>query len=400
VLAEEGAVVPVGEVVAVVAKAGETFDLGDLIRKAKEEISGQAPAESAAPEAAPAAAAAAAPAKGREGKERVKASPRARRIAEEKNVNLADVTGTGPGGSITEEDVLRAAEAKVAPPQVEAKASSLARNLAEKEGVDLGKVEGTGTRGRIMMADVAAAAGQAGPPALPPLFGQAIPMTQMRKVIAKRMVQSAFTAPHICLYIDVEMDEVIAYREKVVEGFEKQHKVRLSFNDLLIKAVGLTIREFPYLNAMIRGEEVYIQPEINVGLAVAVPEGLVVPAIPKADASGLAAIARARADLVERARTGKLTLEEMERGTFTITSLVQHEIACFTAIINPPQSGILSVGKTADQLAMKDGQVIVKKVARLGLSLDHRVIDGAMGAAFLQALKMKIENPSLTFMQA
>ena len=160
----------------------------------------------------------------------------------------------------------------------------------------------------------------------------------------------------------------------------------------------MSIREFPMLNATVKGEEIYIHPDINVGLAVAMEEGLIVPAIPQADQAGLGKIAKMRSDMVERARAGRLKLEEIERGTFTISSLAQFEITFFTAILNPPQSGILSVGKTVDQLALKNGEVIVKKVARFGLSVDHRIIDGAVAAAFLQSLKKKIETPVFSFL--
>ena len=184
----------------------------------------------------------------------------------------------------------------------------------------------------------------------------------------------------------------------MLSDFEKQFGVRISVNDFLIKAVALTIREFPMLNAMVRGEEIYIHPDVNVGLAVAMQEGLIVPAIPQTDRMGLGQIARMRADLVERARAGRLKMEEIERGTFTLSSLAQFEITFFSAILNPPQSGILSVGKTMDQLALREGQVITKKVTRLGLSVDHRIIDGAVAAAFLQSLKKKMEKPAYSFL--
>jgi pyruvate dehydrogenase E2 component (dihydrolipoamide acetyltransferase) len=191
------------------------------------------------------------------------------------------------------------------------------------------------------------------------------------------------------------MDQLLELREEIVEEFEKEFEVRVSINDFLIKAVALSLLEFPLLNAMVKGEEITIHPDINIGLAVAMEEGLIVPAIAKADQLELGRIAEMRADLVDRARLGKLKLEEIERGTFTISSLAQFDIVFFTAILNPPQTGILSVGKTCNQLAMKDGQVVMKKVARYGLSVDHRIIDGAVAAAFLQSLKRKLENPAL-----
>jgi pyruvate dehydrogenase E2 component (dihydrolipoamide acetyltransferase) len=333
----------------------------------------------------------------------IRAVPAARRRAEREGIDLSLVEGSGPGGIILEKDIehFRITQGAVEGTLVTEKihASSLARKLAEKRGVPLETVEGTGTRGRIVMGDVIKATEK--PVILikeKGIFGQTIPMTQMRKVIAKRMAQSAFTAPHIYFFTDVEMDELIRFRERIVEDFEKEFKVRISINDFLIKAVGLTIRMFPMLNAMARGEEIYIMPDINVGLAVAIEEGLIVPAIPQTDQIGLGRIAQMRADLVDRARAGKLKLEEIERGTFTVTSLAQFDVVFFTAILNPPQSGILSIGKTFDRLTLKEEQVVVKKISRFGLSVDHRIVDGAVAAAFLQSLKRKLENPTYTFM--
>jgi pyruvate dehydrogenase E2 component (dihydrolipoamide acetyltransferase) len=333
----------------------------------------------------------------------IRAVPAARRRAEREGIDLSLVEGSGPGGIILEKDIehFRITQGAVEGTLVTEKihASSLARKLAEKRGVPLETVEGTGTRGRIVMGDVIKATEK--PVILikeKGIFGQTIPMTQMRKVIAKRMAQSAFTAPHIYFFTDVEMDELVKLREKILGDFEKQFNVRLSINDFIIKAVALTIREFPMLNAMVKGEEIHVMPEINIGLAVAMEEGLIVPAIPRADQLGLGKIAEMRADMVERARLGKLKLEEIERGTFTVSSLAQYDVIFFTAILNPPQSGILSIGKTCDQLALKEGQVITKKIARFGLSVDHRIIDGTVAAAFLQSLKKRLEDPTFTFM--
>jgi len=332
----------------------------------------------------------------------IRAVPAARRRAEREGIDLSLVEGSGPGGIILEKDIehFRITQGAVEGTLVTEKihASSLARKLAEKRGVPLETVEGTGTRGRIMMGDVIKAVEK---PVVPSeekaIFGQTIPMTQMRKVIARRMAQSAFTAPHIYFFNDVEMDKLNQFREEMLPDFEKQFNLRISINDLFIKAVALTIREFPVLNAMVKGEEIYVMPDINVGLAVAMEEGLIVPAIPQADQLGLERIAQMRSDLVDRAKKGKLKLEEIERGTFTISSLAQYDITFFTAILNPPQSGILTIGKTCDHLALKGSQVIVKKVARFGLSVDHRIVDGAVAASFLQSLKNRLENPTVTF---
>jgi pyruvate dehydrogenase E2 component (dihydrolipoamide acetyltransferase) len=341
---------------------------------------------------------------------KIKAVPAARWKAKRNGIDLSLVKGSGPGGVILPRDI---EQAKITHRAVESivktetiRASNLARKLAEKRGVRLETAKGTGTRGRIMMNDVIRASesptslGPEGekPKKGPSILGQTFPMTQMRKVIAKRMAQSASTAPHVHFFTDVGMDQLVQLREGILEDFEKEFKARISINDFLIKGVALIIREFPVFNAMVKGEEIFIHPDINVGLAVALQEGLIVPAIPQADRLGLGRIAQMRTDLVERARTGKLKLEEIERGTFTVSSLAQFDILFFTAILNPPQSGILTVGKTADQLYFKEGQVATKKVAHLGLSVDHRIIDGAVAAAFLQSLKKRLENPTSMLM--
>ena len=328
----------------------------------------------------------------------VQAMPAARKLARELGIDLASLKGTGPDGVIQVKDVEGAAKPaiKSSPGEVAAKASTLARRLAEKEDVDLAQVKGTGVRGRIMRSDVAAHMKRAS--TATPAFGTRISMGTVRRVIARRMSESAFTAPHIYFFTEIWLEPLLEFREKVAPDFEKYFGLRPSVNDFLIKAVALNILDFPVLNGQIEGEEIYIKPEINVGLAVAVEEGLVVPAIARADLAGLVEISRQRADLVERARRGRLTLEEMDRGTFTVSSLAQFDITHFTAILNPPQAGIISVGKTDEKVVLIDGQVRQKRIAVMGLSVDHRIVDGAMAADFLQNLKWKLERPAFTFL--
>lgn len=229
-------------------------------------------------------------------------------------------------------------------------------------------------------------------------FGRIILMDGMRKTIARRLSSSAFTAPHVAFYADIHMDPLLSYRESILDAFQDRYGLRPSINDFLIKAVALTIREFPLLNGAIQEDEIHILPNINVGLAVALADGLVVPAITDADNNGLLEIVRQRSDLVERALKGRLTMAEMERGTFTISSLAQYEITFFTSILNPPQSGILSVGKTRDELALVDGEVKVRHIASMGLAVDHRIIDGVVAAEFMRDLKKKLETPAFTFL--
>jgi len=314
--------------------------------------------------------------------------PAGRKLARDQGIDLSAVTGTGPDGVILLRDV-RAAVSGAG-----MKASTLARRLAEKEGTPLAGIAGTGVRGRVMVSDVERAVADARSPD----FGKVIPMDNIRRVIARRMSESAFTAPHIYFFADVAMDPLLGFRKQVSEDFEKKFGLRPSVNDFLIKAVALNILDFPIMNAQARGQEIHVQPEINVGLAVAMDNGLMVPAIAQADRAGLADIARQRMDLVRRARAGKLTADEMGRGTFTISSLAQYDIVCFTAILNPPQSGILSIGKTREELYLDKGEVKARTIATFGLSVDHRIIDGAVAADFLQNLKWKLERPAFTFL--
>lgn len=315
--------------------------------------------------------------------------PAARKLALEKGLDISAITATGPDGVILLQDVKAASVAQ------KVNVSALARRLAEKKGVGLETIEGTGVRGRIMRHDVQQSISDARAPGL----GKVITMGSMRQVIARRMSASAFTAPHIYFFTDIHLDPLLDFRREIMADFEKEIGLRVSVNDFLIKAVSLNILDFPILNATVKDQEIYILPEINVCLAVALDDGLIVPALVNTDTAGLVDIIRQRTDLVKRARSGQLTMEELERGTFTISSLAQYDVTHFTAIINPPQSGILSVGKQRDELYLSDdGAVKTRKVATFGLSVDHRIIDGVVAADFLQNLKTKMERPSFTFL--
>jgi pyruvate dehydrogenase E2 component (dihydrolipoamide acetyltransferase) len=386
----EGAEVPITKIVTVVLAKGES--LPDWFLREKEAVQKGIPAPASEAVSSPPAARPVAP---------VKAAPAARKLAEQKGIDLSEVKPTGPHGTIMIKDV----EAYLASPpesaaEKAAKATPVARKVAEDLRVPLKGVPGTGVLGRVMKEDVLRAAAGVEPAARAEgMWGKVIPMSNKRQVIARRMAQSAFTSPHVYFFAEVSMEGLIHLRDSIMEDFEKAFQVRISINDFLIKAVALAIRDFPLLNSRIQGEkEVYVSPEINIGLAVALEDGLIVPAIPRADRSGLGEIAQLRLDLVGRARQGKLTHEEIDRGTFTISSLANFDINFFTAILNPPQTGILSVGKMQEQLYMENGEVKAKKVAQLGLSVDHRIIDGAVAAQFLQKIKKNLENPYYAFL--
>ena len=316
--------------------------------------------------------------------------PAARKLAQDKGIRIETVTGTGPNGVVCFKDVQMFSEH---PGATVPKVSSLARLYAEKHQTALDGISGSGVRGRIMRGDVQEAAANAAAPGL----GKVIAMNAMRQVIARRMSESAFTAPHIYFFTDICMDPLLDFKHTIQSDFEDRFGQRLSVNDLLIKAVALSIIEYPMLNAVINGKEILIQPEVNISLAVALRDGLIVPAVVGADHAGLSEIVGQRIDLVRRAQSGKLTMDEIERGTFTISSLAQYDITHFTAIINPPQSGILSVGKVRDELYLDNKDVKTRKINTFGLSVDHRIIDGVVAANFLQNLKQKLEKPIFTF---
>jgi pyruvate dehydrogenase E2 component (dihydrolipoamide acetyltransferase) len=191
------------------------------------------------------------------------------------------------------------------------------------------------------------------------------------------------------------MTEAKKLAAQLRERTEDRGTVRISLNDVFIKAVAVVLRDYPLLNARLSGDQIEVLRDINVGLAVALDEGLIVPALEKADQKRIMKIAEERKDLIDRARQGRLSLLELERGTFTISNLGQFEITFFTSILNPPQTGILSIGKTVDRPVARGGAVVIQPIAEMTLAIDHRVVDGAYGARFLSDLKEGLEDPHL-----
>jgi pyruvate dehydrogenase E2 component (dihydrolipoamide acetyltransferase) len=274
-------------------------------------------------------------------------------------------------------------------------ASPLAKKLAEEKGIDIHAVAGTGDGGRIVKRDVdhytpytPAAQTFAAAPAGVESFTE-VPNSQMRKAIAKTLSASKFSAPHFYLKMEVDMDNAIAARKAInsVDG------VKVSFNDMIIKAVAAALRKHPKVNADWMGESIRYNNHIHIGVAVAVEEGLVVPVVRFADTKGIAQLGSEIKDLAGRARDKKIKPEEMQGGTFAVSNLGMYGIEDFTSIINPPNGCILSVGQIKETPVVKNGQIVPGNVLKLSLSCDHRVVDGAVGSAFLQTLKQLIENP-------
>ena len=278
-------------------------------------------------------------------------------------------------------------------------ASPLAKKLAEEKGVDINQVAGTGESGRIVKRDVDHYV-----PYVPAVGGSQVvavqsgvesytdvPNSQMRKAIAKTLTASKFSAPHFYLKMEVDMDNAIAAREAI----NAKSGSKVSFNDMIIKAVAASLRKHPKVNADWIGEAIRYNNHIHVGVAVAVEEGLVVPVVKFADTKGIAQLGSEIKDLASRARDKKIKPEEMQGGTFAVSNLGMYGIEDFTSIINPPNGCILSVGQIKQTPVVKNGEIVPGNVLKLSLSCDHRVVDGAIGSEFLQTLKNLLENPVL-----
>jgi pyruvate dehydrogenase E2 component (dihydrolipoamide acetyltransferase) len=362
VSAQPGDVVPVGRTIALILAPGET---------------------GAAAPAAPAAASAAA------GGGAVKASPLARRIAEQHGVDIAQVRTAS--GRVEKADVLayverqKVASGNGAPARVAA-ASPKARRLAAERGIDLRDLRGSGPDGAVLAGDVPAAAA---PAARPAPAAAAAGVSNVWRIMAERMTASWTTAPHFYLVREVTVSRLVTWRERA----SKQTGARLTYTDLLLKLVAAALAQHPRANVSWKDGALVQHAEINVGLAVALDDGLVVPVLHRADTLSLAEIARRREDLVTRAQAGKLRPADIQGGTFTISNLGMFGVDAFNAIVNPPQAAILAVGRITDRVVALGGQPTVQPTMVLTLSCDHRAIDGARGAQFIGALAELVEEP-------
>jgi pyruvate dehydrogenase E2 component (dihydrolipoamide acetyltransferase) len=290
------------------------------------------------------------------------------------------------------------------------KASPLARRIAAERGLNLGEVSGSGPEGRIVARDLEQVQHAAAPRAsivrqpVPVSRGPGaqsysdVPLTQIRKTIARRLSQSIGPIPTFYLTSEVEMDRVWQAREALLAAQQRQggaaeQEVRVSFNDIIIKAVAMALRQHPACNAWWQDDHIRYWNEVHVSMAVAVEEGLITPVIRNADLKTLREISVESHDLAARARERRLKPEEYTGGTFSISNLGMLDIDEFTAVINPPETGILAVGRIAEKPVVESGQVVIRRRLRLTMSCDHRVIDGATGAQFLKTLKGMLENP-------
>lgn len=341
ILVQPGTKVPIGTPLCIIAALEE--DISELLKEAPTAPAAEKPAQ---PEAKPAPVAAK-PA----GEEvLIKATPIAKKIAKEQGIDLALVTGTGPGGRIVEKDVLDFIERQKA--IAEAKPAAVAAPLK-----------------RIALSDV-------------------------RQVIAERMSTSWQNSPMVTLNVDVDCTLLKKLREDLKSSF-KEKGLNLSYNYILMKACAVALKEQPMLNSYLEGNEVVLYDEVNIGLAVATEEALLVPVVKDVAGKNLYEIASDGDALIEKARKGELAIDDVTGGTFTITNLGMFGVRDFTPIINPPQCAILGVGEMKDKPCVCDGQIVVKPMMTLSLTFDHRIVDGAQGAMFIRRVKELLENPLL-----
>ena len=378
ILRNPGDVVPVTEIIGYIGEPGEIWTPGE---------NDQAPTahqeRPMAPESAPQAPTTPEFRVSAEQGIRVPATPSARRLAAEKGMDLSTVEATGRHGEIRARDVEKT---------ITVSATPLARKMAEAEGISLSNLTGTGVGGRITKEDVLTRLGTAveADTTLPandaPVRKK---MEGMRKIIAQRMLQSHLQAPPVTQHMRADVTELLALRKQLNEMMEDQ----TSINDFAMKATAMALREHPEMNVSVDGDDLVYHPEINLGMAVALEEGLIVPVIPMADGLSLTAMARKTRDLAARARDRRLGPDEITGGTFTVSNMGTFDLFAFTPILNPPEAGILGVCTVEKQLQMAGDKIEERSFMGLSLTFDHRAIDGAQSAVFLGRVRSLLERP-------
>ncbi len=401
IVAQEGIAIPVGDLIAVITGPDEALPEGLLSGRGSGNKD-DAPVGNGATSVAaqPVSTVASAPPAASPGGE-VRASPIARRLAREQGIDLTVVTGTGPGGRIVEKDVLNHTDAgaqtsPVATAAAEVRASPIARRLAREGGIELALVTGTGPGGRIVEQDVLNNLEAASQPSSDAASASAEPeqvdLSRMRQTIAKVTSDSKRDTPHFYVSSEVDMTKATEMRGDLNEVLASESRV--SVNDLVVKACAMALQKFPKFNAFYQGGHLQMNPDINIGIAIALESGLIVPGINGCQAKSLVEIAAASRDLIARAHSGTLRNEEYSGTTFSVSNLGMFDVDSFTAIIYPPHAAILAVGRVKEQAVARDGQVTVAQIMTATLSVDHRVADGAEAARFIMEIKGLLEKPA------
>jgi pyruvate dehydrogenase E2 component (dihydrolipoamide acetyltransferase) len=379
IVVPEGRTVPVGTIIAVIAQPGEQPERIEGVKMG--EVEADVPPAGGPPEGYPE--------KPRE-ETFVLATPAARRLAKEWEIDLSRVPATGPGGRVTESDVSKYHEE--GPPPL--KITPLANEMARQAGLNVSSIVGTGEGGKITKKDVERAMkGRVLEERAKSL--QSIPFTGMRKSIAENMQASLHNTAQLTLLTEVDVTEMVKFLDLVREEHRNDETVRVSYNDIIILVTSRVLKRFPAMNSTLVGEEILLHDAVNMGIAVALPEGLIVPVLREADKKGLLQIAKEARDLARKAREETLTVDDVTGGTFTITNLSSFEVDGFTPILKPPETGILGVGRIKEKPAVFDGEICIRAMMFISLTFDHRVVDGAPAAEFLQTLARSIQQPTL-----
>ena len=382
--------VPAGETVACKTVIGWLGAAGEAVPSAG--AAAPAAAETSAETAAGAPAETAPVAAARAAGEYVPATPYAKKLAKEKGFDLASIPATGYKGVVVAKDVLGFTPAAAAPAEAPVKASPLAEKVAADLGIDLRDVKAA--HGRVLAEDLLryiaetrekAAGGEAACER-----EEVKPMSGMRKAIAKNMLASVQTSPTVTFNLGIDMTEMKRYREQL-----KAKEIKVSYTDLLVKFVAKALTEFPLLNCSVEDNKIIYKHYVNMGVAVALDNGLVVPNIADADKKSLTEISAEVKEMAKQAREGKLPPEKLKGGTFTITNLGMYGIESFTPIINQPEVAILGVNTMEDKVVVRNGEMCIRPIMNLSLTADHRVVDGSVAAEFLQRVKSLMENPAL-----
>lgn len=327
----------------------------------------------------------------------VLASPIARRLAKEQDIDLAEVTGTGPEGRVTEKDIL--SYTPEADEYDSFNAAPQAIEFARKSGIDLSDITGSGEGGRILKVDILRAMQPAGNQggAKQADKPEIIPFTGMRKIIADNMMASLHNMAQLTVFVECDITEMTAFRDQVRVRYAKQEDIpRVSYNDIVALAVSRTLMKYPYMNSWLTDEGIVRHKQVNLGIAVALKDGLVVPHVKDAEKKTLTELAVAIREVAGKARKGGLTMDELQGGTFTISNVSMLGVDGFTPIINPPEVGILGVGRAVQRPAVAaDGTIVSRTMMTLSLTFDHRVADGAPAMTFLRSLADCLEDPAM-----
>ena len=389
-LAEEGNNVPVNALLAIIAAPGEEVERVEVDAMSEQQAS-DAPQQRAT---TPTISTQTEPQRTTQ----TKASPAAQQLAGKLAIDLTQVKASGPGGRVLESDIHRYIETRepITTGSMRLKASPLARRLAKEFGLDLTSIAGSGPDGRIVRDDVLQASTEI--PAqvfrTEPAASEVVELSGIRQIIAERMTMSVQTNASVTLHTEVDATILVELRELFGEKLQEQG-VKLTYTDLIVKIIANALREHPRLNATLTDEGIHMLGDINIGVAVALEDGLVVPVVRNADKIGLASISEQIKNLAEKARNNQLTPSELQGGTFTLTNLGNFGVDAFTPIINPPECAILGVGRILKKPVVHNDEIAIRSMLTLSLTFDHRVVDGAPAAQFLQTVSQYIQNPYL-----